>query len=330
MYIVKIERYFYAKVYLCTWMLKTSFPEEQEMRWKNGWMKMDILITGINGFVGKNFAERLLNNENVTIVGIDIQEENAVSNLEYYQIDITEPFFLDRHFDFIFHFAALSRTNVNTNYSYSEIYDINVNGTVNTIKSCTFDKIVFLSSALLYEKNSRYIFETSPLQLNSYYSKTKYEAEGLIKKMLKKEQAIVLRPVNLAGENQELVAAIPVFFWQAINNQDIKIFVPRNKLMQFLHVDDFTDLLYKLLYQDIHGLFNVSSQETIRIIDLAEKIIQICNSNSKIICSNTLNDLPSVIDSGRIRRLLNWEAVIGIDEILIKYEKALSNRVHAF
>lgn len=279
---------------------------------------MKILITGINGFIGQSLVESLIGKE-CEVYGVDIQENSYLKLKKYYCIDISKKFFLEEKFDFVIHLAALSRTNVNVDYDLKTITKINVTGLKNTIASCEFKKIIFLSSALVYSRKTEKITESSEICLKSLYSKTKYEAENICKELLPANKFVILRPVNVIGIKQKNVAFMPVFFNKAINNEDINIFVPANKTMQILDISDLIRSIQLILENEIFGLYNVSSDESIEIRELVNKILKICNSKSRVIYSNDSLESKSIVDCNKIKKVLGWKAIKSIDEILLDY-----------
>jgi len=113
---------------------------------------MKVLITGINGFVGK-YLEKILIEKGYRVYGIDLKNNNREN---IFECDLKDPkrlesIILETEPEFIFHLAAISKT---TFQDFKEIYEINVNGTLNLLNSCLKlekkPKIIFISSSHVY------------------------------------------------------------------------------------------------------------------------------------------------------------------------------------
>lgn len=143
---------------------------------------MKVLVTGVNGFIGSSISNHLID-MGAEVDGIDIQERTELRLRKYYVLDIVEEFSLEDEYDILIHLAGLSVTNVNVDYTYETIRDINVNGLVNIIHGCKFKKFIFFSSTLVYSREEGNIVESSKISPNNLYSKTKCEAEKVIKEL---------------------------------------------------------------------------------------------------------------------------------------------------
>jgi len=297
-------------------------------------MKKRILVTGANGFIGQNFIKRF-GHKSYEISALDYQPELVVDSSkvnEYFSINIRKPFQLDSNFDVVIHLAALNRTHNVGNLTYDQFKAVNVTGTENVANSCNFKKFIFFSTAKLYQTTSRQIKEDSPVEPTSFYQRSKYEAELACKEEIENKKLIILRPTNITGINQKSKSIVPVFFSQALNNKPIEIFVPKNKKIQLLSVNDVLRALKIIISNDhIHGIFNLSNEDKIEIKKLAEKIIKLCDSNSVIKCTSNNLEEYSEISCTKVKQLLNWQPQETIDQIissyaqLFKLEKDLSS-----
>ena len=285
-------------------------------------MKKTILITGSNGFVGQKLIESL-NKDVYEIYTLDNKDsfgEKVYHIKDKFIVDITEPFKLDLEFDIIVHLAALNQTNINSNYAYDKFKEVNVTGTENLIKSCSFKKFIYLSTANLYERKACPIYEDSPLKPQSFYEKSKYEGELVCKELIDDKKLIIFRSVNIVGINQENKAIIPFFFSRAIKNEPIEIFVPKNRKLQLLSVNDaIKAILLGISTISISGIFNLSNKDSIEIETLAQRITTLCHSKTNINCTN--NDLEeySPVMSEKAEKLLRWEVADSIDNIINDY-----------
>lgn len=285
-------------------------------------MKKKILITGSNGFIGQSLIEGL-DKSLYDLYALDFQKELPVGMdgvKDYYSIDISKAFTLNQDFDAVIHLAALNQTNINSDFPYEEFEDINVKGTKNVAKSCTFKKFILFSTANIYEKAEDRTYEDSPLKPLSFYERSKYEAELLSRENIAEDKLVILRPVNIAGIKQKNKAIIPFFFYKAVRNEDIEVFVPKNRRIQLLSTRDLLRAIEIIISnQDICGTFNLSNKDSIEVKVLADKIVAISNSHSKVMCTNDNLENYSEINSDKAKDVLNWTAKDSIDTIINNY-----------
>lgn len=292
---------------------------------------MKILITGVNGFIGRCLARHFLK-RGITVHGLDIQEESDLVLHKYYSVDVREPFHLSENYQVVIHLAGIGRTNVDIDYDYSILKKVNVDGVINTIHSCQYEKFMFLSSVLVYARECERVVETSELRGDSVYSQTKIEAEEAISELLPQDSYVIFRTVNVIGSEQRKVACMPVFFDKAMKNEQINIFVPANKIMQLIDVDDLCTLFEKaaIEYPEKYGIYNVAPKEYIEIRELVDKIIETTKSKAGVLYSNQNLEKVSVISAQKARETYNWNSTKTFDEIISNYYLEKYNGVSNF
>ncbi len=292
-------------------------------------MKKKILLTGANGFIGRSFIEN---------IDISIYDIFALSNekefngeksqiQEYFSVDISKPFNINIDFDAIIHMAALNVTSIQSEIPYDRFRAVNVDGTKNVIDSCSYKKFIYFSTANLYDKNTNLITEDSSLMPTTHYERSKHEAELLCKEYVEKEKLIILRPVNITGVKQENRAMVPYFFSKAINNETIEIFVPENRKIQLLSVNDIIRSIEMIVNKEnVYGTFNLTNTDSIEIKTLAEKIVSLSNSKSSVVCTNSNLDCNFEISSQRAKESFQWEAKDSINSIINQYAEYISTK----
>ena len=102
---------------------------------------MNILVTGANGFIGRRLSSRLISHgHHVFGLSLTSPSDPSLAFKGYYQQDISKPFSLNGHFDFVIHLAAYNITNVGA--KDTDLYTaINVEGTKNLLKAVHAKKI---------------------------------------------------------------------------------------------------------------------------------------------------------------------------------------------
>jgi dTDP-glucose 4,6-dehydratase len=111
--------------------------------------------------------------------------------------------------------------------------------------------------------------------------------------------------------------ALPTFFSQALQGQDLTVYGDGSQTRSFCYVDDMIEGIYKLLLSDYHLPMNIGNPEEISIDDLAKEILEMINNpNIKIINQSLPIDDPKVRqpDTTKAQTILNWRPKISRQE----------------
>jgi len=112
------------------------------------------------------------------------------------------------------------------------------------------------------------------------------------------------------------------FIVQALKNEDITIYGDGSQTRSFCYTDDLIDRMVKLMNSRIEftGPVNIGNPDEFSILELAEKVIDMTNSKSKIIYNSLPEDDPRqrqpLIDLAK--KELDWEPRIKLEEGLVK------------
>ena len=114
--------------------------------------------------------------------------------------------------------------------------------------------------------------------------------------------------------------ALPTFFTQAISNSDITVFGDGSQTRSFCYVDDLIDGVYKLLMSDYRLPVNIGNPNEISILHLAHEVIELVQSNARIVFKGLPIDEPKLRrpDIGRAHKVLDWYPLIEREEGLIR------------
>jgi len=114
--------------------------------------------------------------------------------------------------------------------------------------------------------------------------------------------------------------AIPTFIPQALKNEPITIFGDGSQTRSFCYVDDLVEGIYRLLISDIHEPVNIGNPQEMTIKQMAETILKVTGSKSKLIYKPLPIDDPKVRQPNitRARTLLGWEPKIDLEQGLKK------------
>ena len=162
---------------------------------------------------------------------------------------------------------------------WNEYYENNVKGTLNVLEYCVkknIKKIIFVSS-YIYGKPKYYpIDEQHPISPHNLYTKSKFLAEELCRTYSEKYKlnVIILRPFNIFGRTMQKKYLISNLI-ESINTKEIVTITNRNSKRDFLHIDDFIDIIIKIKDYDFKfEIFNVGSGISYsfnEIIEIIEK-----------------------------------------------------------
>lgn len=288
-------------------------------------VKLNVLVTGANGFIGKSFINSL-DQHRYNISALDNKNDQSLDRPRITKIfvqDISLPFQLQETFDYVFHLAALNVTHVDK-ASYEDYHRINVMGTRNLIKAAHTKKFVFMSTAKVYQKKGGDITEDSLVNPEADYEKSKFAAEEMCRRSLGPDQLVILRPVNIVGPGQAEKAVLPVFFRNAIENKPIDVFAPRKSILQFLYIDDVVRFFKMLLENDSAcGVFNLSSSDHISLEELASKIVHLTGARSAVKFSNSEEISFGRVIPQKAKDILGWRAQVTIEDMLHRYYASL-------
>lgn len=264
------------------------------------------LITGGEGFIGSRIVQKTGGIPYDIKSGFDILNERL---LEKKAIGI----------DGVFHCAAKISVPESISKPY-EYYRINVEGTrsVTKIAEYTKSKIIFSSSAAVYGDTTRAVNEKSLVNPKSPYAENKIEGENILKDS--PVPHVALRYFNIYGPGQspQYAGVITSFITNAINGTDLVIYGDGNQVRDFVFVDDIAQANIKAMKYNntFFELFNIGSGIETSINKLAETILQLTNSNSKIVYKPCRpgDIIYSLADISKAERVLKWKAEVSLED----------------
>lgn len=257
----------------------------------------NILVTGGAGFIGSNLVDFLISkNYNVKILDnlTTGNKDNINENAEFIEGNIKDYDIVSKameNIDYVFHLAAL--VSVPLSIENPELNEeTNVIGTQNVFEAAlknNVKKLICASSAAIYGDNKNIpLIETQTPKPMSPYAQAKLYMEKLGKEYSKKGlKTICLRYFNVYGKRQDpknpYSGVISIFIDKALNNKNIIIYGDGNQTRDFIFIEDILDANLLALNELIPDNYNVATNKSISVKKLAEFIINITGSKSKII-----------------------------------------------
>ena len=106
--------------------------------------------------------------------------------------------------------------------------------------------------------------------------------------------------------------ALPTFIGQALKGKDITVFGDGTQTRSFCYVTDLIEGIFKLLLSEESNPVNIGNPDEIKVIQLAEEIIEITKSKSKIIFNDLPMDDPKIRqpDITRAMEILDWKPLV--------------------
>ncbi len=258
-------------------------------------MRYTILITGIAGLFGNNFARYLLG-KNYNIVGIDNfsggYKENLPDGVDFINVDLTDRETINNIFcrikpDYVYHFAAYAAEGLSHHARYFN-YQNNTLASTNVISACVnagCKKIIFTSSMAVYGDfySPPFTEEMLPNPIDPYgISKYATELDLKTANSYFDLDYTIIRPHNVIGKYQNIWDkyrnVIGIWVRQIIDNKPITIFGDGSQKRAFTDIRSYNQPMEKLMNQCSKEIINIGSDNPITIKNAAE-IVKTCAHN---------------------------------------------------
>lgn len=298
-----------------------------------------ILVTGGAGFVGSHLCERLLNEGNEVFCLDNFftgQKQNIVHLLDnpFFELirhDVTAPFFIEA--DEIYNLACPASP---VHYQYNPIKTMktSVMGAINMLGLAKRIKAKILQAStsevygnpLVHPQPEGYWGHVNPIGERSCYDEGKRAAETLFIDYNKQNQVDIkiIRIFNTYGPRMHPNdgRVVSNFIVQALQNQDITIYGQGQQTRSFQFIDDLVEGMIRMMASGDHftGPVNIGNPVEFTILELAEKVIQLTGSQSKIIHKPLPSDDPMMRqpDITLAEKELDWSPKIDLDKGLVK------------
>lgn len=271
-----------------------------------------ILVTGGSGFIGSHLCERLLNEGNEVICVDNFfsgSKQNVIhlldnKNFELIRHDITMPFFAE--VDEIYNLACPASP---IHYQHNAIKTVktSVMGSINMLGLAkrVGAKILQASTSevygdpLVHPQPESYRGNVNPIGPRSCYDEGKRCAETLFISYREQHnlKIKIVRIFNTYGPRMSVNdgRVVSNFAVQAIQNKDITICGDGMQTRSFMYIDDLVEGLIRMMNtpDSVTGPVNIGNPNEFSILELANRIIALTNSNSKLIFKALPQDDPA-------------------------------------
>lgn len=274
-----------------------------------------ILLTGANGFIGKNIRE-ILNNEYEII---------EVTRGSKYDINKLESLLEIDNIDIVIHTAAKTFVPESFNSPYA-FYKFNISSTLNIAEYCRIKKVkklIYLNSYTYGTPKYLPIDEQHPVSFHSPYNRSKYIAEELLFNYLSGSVDVIsLRLFNTFGKYQNKEFLIPSILKQAMENKVITVKDLKPK-RDFIYIKDIVSLIKCIIDTDnAQGIYNVGSGSSYSVEEIINIIIDVLDVNNNISSENIRRPdevMDCVANIEKIKKVFGWQKQYSIYDGIIDY-----------
>ena len=302
-------------------------------------IRKKVLVTGGAGFVGSHLCDRLLKEGN-EVVCLDNyftgQKQNIIHLIDnpFFELirhDVTMPFFIE--VDEIYNLACPASP---VHYQYNAIKTIktSVMGAINMLGLAKRIRAKILQASTsevygdpqIHPQVENYWGHVNPIGERACYDEGKRAAETLFVNYHKQNNVKIkiIRIFNTYGPRMHPNdgRVVSNFIVQALQNKDITIYGDGMQTRSFQYVDDLVEGMIRMMAsrEEFTGPVNIGNPNEFTILELAEKVIKLTGSKSKIIKMPLPPDDPlqRQPDITLARKELDWSPKIQLEEGLVK------------
>ena len=293
-----------------------------------------ILVTGGAGFLGSHLCDSLLKT-GADLVCIDNFFSGSKDNIRhlfpnpYFEIirhDVIHPLFVE--VDHIYHLACPASP---IHYQQNAIKTVKttVMGTINMLGLAKRIRArILLSSssevygdAKVHPQNESYWGNVNPIGIRSCYDEGKRVAETLMMDYHRQNRVEVriVRIFNTYGPRMAVDdgRVVSNFIVQALKGEPLTVYGDGSQTRSFCYVTDLIEALVRMMNTDAFiGPVNVGNPGEFTILELAEKILKLTGSRSRIVHGALPQDDPvrRCPDISLAGEKLGWKPTVGLDE----------------
>jgi dTDP-glucose 4,6-dehydratase len=293
-----------------------------------------VVITGAAGFIGSHLSEALLD-RGYSVIGVDNLLTGDTANIShlanrdftFIKHDVTNYIYIEGPVDYVLHWASPASP---IDYLELPIPTLKV-GALGTHKALGLAKakqarFVIASTSEVYgdplehPQKETYWGNVNPIGPRGVYDEAKRFAEAMTVAYHRYHglDAKIVRIFNTYGPRMRVNdgRAVPAFMSQALRNEDVTIFGDGSQTRSFCYVSDLVDGIIRLMLSDTNDPVNIGNPHEMSIKEIAETIIRMTGSSSKLVSRPLPTDDPKVRkpDITRARTILGWEPKVALEQ----------------
>jgi dTDP-glucose 4,6-dehydratase len=290
-------------------------------------------VTGGAGFLGSHLCEYLLE-QGHRVICVDNLVVSTLENIEHLRDDgfvfvnhdMIDPLHVDEPVDYLFHLAALASP---IDYMRMPLHSLKTGsyGTHHALGLAKFKRARFLLASTsevygdpeVHPQPETYWGNVNPIGPRGVYDEAKRYAEAMAMAYHRQQgvDTCIARIFNTYGPRMRPYdgRAIPTFVRQALANKPLTVFGDGSQTRSFCYVDDLIRGLFQLAESGEHEPMNLGNPGEFTVLELAETVLRVTGSSSKIVYEALPVDDPQVRqpDITRAREVLGWEPEIDLE-----------------
>ena len=302
-----------------------------------------ILITGGTGFIGSNLCKRLIKDENNKIICVDNNYTGSLNNVrellnnprfKFIEHDIIEPLEIDEKIDEIYNLACPASPPAYQGEKAIFTTKTCVYGAINMLEIAKKNNAKILQAStsevygepLVHPQPETYRGNVNPIGIRSCYDEGKRVAETLCFDYNREfgTRIKVIRIFNTYGPMMDPKdgRVVSNFIIQALKGEDITIYGDGSQTRSFCYVDDLIEGIVRMMAsrEDFLGPVNLGNPGEFTIRELAEIVLEMVDTKSKLVCMDLPKDdptqrKPDITVAGR--ELNGWAPKISLREGLV-------------
>lgn len=279
---------------------------------------MNILLTGANGFIGKEFIKVFCQNRSDKDVLLAVSNEpmelsDGIITINHNNHRLLKELIEGYNIDILIHLGGGVPTNSKNCFFADDLkYLDNISSTVDLLNVLDTKPgiIIFASSVMVYNDTHDVISEISDTKPSHPYGMSKLFIERMLSDWAKENNVLlqILRIGQVYGAGEESNLVIPTFIDKAIRNELIQIYTKGTEKRSFIHVSDVAEMIWKAIFLKTSNIINVAGEKNISIKELAYLIAQIEGKEELVsILNQNINTRDFIYDCDLMHRLLAHE-----------------------
>jgi nucleoside-diphosphate-sugar epimerase len=297
---------------------------------------MRVLVTGSEGFIGKNIT-KYLEEKGYKVIKVDLNGGEVVGDITSEQFVFQELAKID--FDSVVHLAAITNIKYGIENSYS-CFKVNSFGTLNILELSYRKKVkrfIYSSSSNVYGLPKELpVKETTQLNPRVPYDYSKVASEAMVFAYYKAKNLpiVIFRPWKQFGPYDKPDSAIMRFIKASLKDEPITLYNAGADVTDPCYIENYCWLIEASLREEkaVGEVFNVGTGIKKSIREIAEEIKRLTSSSSKLhlLPPRTKHESEAMISYPSIekaKKMLGYRPIVGFEEGLIKTIKWVKNNL---